>query len=122
MTSTQENLKKDKILYLYDPLCGWCYGFTPVMQLLSKKYESKFDFDVICRKASSSPATGFAKQHIEEQTAIVEEPKTFYTTKDKKLETILQSAEVAYVWSPYDAYEAADILSDVLENHKKNTN
>ena len=63
----------------------------------------------------------FIEKH-EEQTAIVEEPKTFYTTKDKKLETILQSAEVAYIWSPYDAYEAADILADVLENHKKNTN
>lgn len=58
----------------------------------------------------------------EEQTANVEEPNTLYTNKDKKLEMLLQSAEVAYVWSPYDAYEAADMLTEMLENHKKNIN
>lgn len=33
--------------------------------------KSGFDFDVISRRESSSPATGFAKQHIAEQAAIV---------------------------------------------------
>ena len=33
--------------------------------------KSFIDFDVISRKASSSPATGFAKQHVSEQLAIV---------------------------------------------------
>jgi putative protein-disulfide isomerase len=23
-----------KLLYIYDPLCGWCYGFSPVIQQL----------------------------------------------------------------------------------------
>lgn len=38
---------KIKILYVYDPLCGWCYGFTPVMQLLQKKYYNRYDFEII---------------------------------------------------------------------------
>jgi putative protein-disulfide isomerase len=38
---------KPKILYFYDPLCGWCYGFSPVIQELEKKYSDKYDFDII---------------------------------------------------------------------------
>ena len=36
-----------------------------------KFYRSSFDFKVICRKESSSTATGFAKQHIAQQLSIV---------------------------------------------------
>ena len=38
---------KPKILYIYDPLCGWCYGFTPIMQQLSQEFTNDFEFDVI---------------------------------------------------------------------------
>ncbi len=41
--------------------------------------KSAFNFEVISRKASSSPATGFAKQHIAEQIEIVS--KAFETKK-----------------------------------------
>lgn len=30
-----------------DPLCGWCYGFSNVMQELEEKYADDFDFRVI---------------------------------------------------------------------------
>jgi putative protein-disulfide isomerase len=38
---------KPQVLYVYDPLCGWCYGFSPVMVQLSKKYQDQADFKVI---------------------------------------------------------------------------
>jgi putative protein-disulfide isomerase len=38
---------KDKIIYVYDALCGWCYGFSPVMQKLYETYHHEIDFDVI---------------------------------------------------------------------------
>ena len=44
-------------------------GVWPFLCRVFRK--SKFDFDVICRKPSSSPATGFAKQHVAEQAAII---------------------------------------------------
>lgn len=56
--------------------------------------KSKFDFDVICRKASSSPATGFAKQHIAEQTAIVAkafENKNVEDAKELITETVAKA-------------------------------
>jgi putative protein-disulfide isomerase len=36
-----------KIIYIYDALCGWCYGFSPVMQQLHEKYAEKLEFEVL---------------------------------------------------------------------------
>jgi putative protein-disulfide isomerase len=38
---------KPQIIYVYDALCGWCYGFSPVMQKLHDNYSSRFDFIVV---------------------------------------------------------------------------
>ncbi|RYD58367.1 MAG: DsbA family protein [Sphingobacteriales bacterium] len=38
---------KPTILYVMDPLCGWCYGFSPVMQLLQQNYKDQFNFRVV---------------------------------------------------------------------------
>lgn len=35
------------IIYIYDALCGWCYGFSPVMQQLHEKYKKEIDFTVL---------------------------------------------------------------------------
>ena len=35
------------ILYIMDPLCGWCYGFSGVMQELQAKYKETYNFRVI---------------------------------------------------------------------------
>lgn len=39
--------KQGTLLYVFDPLCGWCFGFTPVMENLEKKYNSYLNFEVI---------------------------------------------------------------------------
>jgi 2-oxoglutarate dehydrogenase E1 component len=44
-------------------------GAWPFISRVFRK--SDFDFEVISRKAASSPATGFAKQHQAEQAAII---------------------------------------------------
>lgn len=36
-----------KIIYVYDALCGWCYGFSPVMQQFYEKYQAELDFEVV---------------------------------------------------------------------------
>lgn len=38
---------KDKIFYIYDALCGWCYGFSPVMEKLYNTYKDEIDFEVL---------------------------------------------------------------------------
>jgi putative protein-disulfide isomerase len=38
---------KFSIIYVYDALCGWCYGFSPVIKQIFEKYQTQFDFEVI---------------------------------------------------------------------------
>lgn len=42
-----ENTNQIRLWYVYDALCGWCYGFSPVMQRLHSEYAPTLDFEVI---------------------------------------------------------------------------
>jgi putative protein-disulfide isomerase len=33
-------------MYVYDPLCGWCYGFSPVIQQLKDRYAGKVTWSI----------------------------------------------------------------------------
>lgn len=35
---------KDQILYMFDPLCGWCYGFSETMVKFYRQHKNKFEF------------------------------------------------------------------------------
>ncbi len=35
------------LLYIYDPLCGWCYGFSPVMKQLYTSFQNRLTVDVL---------------------------------------------------------------------------
>lgn len=39
--------KIGKILYIFDPLCGWCYGFSNIINDIKKEYHDKFDFEIL---------------------------------------------------------------------------
>ena len=39
--------KKPSIYYLYDALCGWCYGFSGVIKHLYDEYQSEISFQVL---------------------------------------------------------------------------
>jgi putative protein-disulfide isomerase len=38
---------KPKIIYCYDAYCGWCYGFSPVIQQIWENHKDQFDFETI---------------------------------------------------------------------------
>ncbi len=40
-------LDKPEIIYVYDALCGWCYGFSPVITQIYSTYRCKADFLVL---------------------------------------------------------------------------
>lgn len=40
-------MKKDTIIYIFDPLCGWCYGFSGTIVELFNKRKDEFNFEVI---------------------------------------------------------------------------
>lgn len=37
-------MKKPQVMYIFDPLCGWCYGFSPVIKKLKEQHSEMFDF------------------------------------------------------------------------------
>ncbi|WP_245553794.1 DsbA family protein [Cytophaga aurantiaca] len=36
-----------KLIYIYDPLCGWCYGFGPVAEKIEQNYSETVDLEII---------------------------------------------------------------------------
>jgi putative protein-disulfide isomerase len=54
----------NKLIYVFDPLCGWCYGFANVVSELHSKYADRYEFDIVSggmvRGASIAP---MAKMH-----------------------------------------------------------
>lgn len=40
-------MEKPKVLYLYDPMCGWCYGFSSVIDKLEQQYADQVEFEVL---------------------------------------------------------------------------
>jgi len=40
-------MKKPKIIYYTDVLCGWCYGFGPVISKIYNEYNDRIDFKLI---------------------------------------------------------------------------
>jgi putative protein-disulfide isomerase len=40
-------MEKAKLLYFYDPLCGWCFGFSPVIKKLEAEFQEQIDFEAI---------------------------------------------------------------------------
>ncbi|MGF6846805.1 putative protein-disulfide isomerase [Chitinophaga sp. W3I9] len=36
-----------RFIYIYDPLCGWCYGFTPVVQQLQERSSGNMEFNIL---------------------------------------------------------------------------
>lgn len=36
-----------KIYYIYDALCGWCYGFSPVIKKFYQQYKEEYPFEVV---------------------------------------------------------------------------
>jgi putative protein-disulfide isomerase len=38
---------KPTLIYCYDALCGWCYGFSPVIQRISHEFATHFDVEIL---------------------------------------------------------------------------
>lgn len=39
-------MSKGKMIYIYDPVCSWCYAFSGVMQQIKDTYQDKIPFEI----------------------------------------------------------------------------
>ncbi|GAA4375868.1 DsbA family protein [Hymenobacter koreensis] len=44
---TRAALPDAQLLYIFDPLCGWCFGMSPVMQQLAAEYAERLPITVL---------------------------------------------------------------------------
>jgi putative protein-disulfide isomerase len=51
-------MKKCRLITVYDPLCGWCYGFGPVLNQLHASYADRLDFDILSGGMITGSAVG----------------------------------------------------------------
>jgi putative protein-disulfide isomerase len=42
-----QQTEKMKLIYVYDALCGWCYGFSPAIQAFYKKHAADMSIEVV---------------------------------------------------------------------------
>jgi putative protein-disulfide isomerase len=40
-------MEKVTLYYIFDPYCGWCYGFSPVIKKFYEVYKNDFNFTVL---------------------------------------------------------------------------
>lgn len=38
---------KAKLIYVGDPMCSWCYGFTPEIEAVRRKYENQLEIQMV---------------------------------------------------------------------------
>ena len=55
-----------KIFYVYDALCGWCYGFSPLIKKIYEEHASDFDFDIISGGMVVDEREGLVKPEMSE--------------------------------------------------------
>ncbi len=105
-------LMKPKIIYVYDALCGWCYGFSPVIKSIYERYQDRFDFEVLSGGMMLGSRTGpisvvapyikTAYHTVEEITGIVFGEG--FLREVEKGEMILDSEKPAIALSVFKSY------------------
>lgn len=73
-------MQQPTLLYIYDPLCGWCYGFSPVMKQLQETYGDQLTFEVLSGGmvmgdrvgpiGQVAPYISWAYKHVEERCGV----------------------------------------------------
>jgi putative protein-disulfide isomerase len=44
-----------RLIYIYDALCGWCYGFSPVIRRFQAEHSDQFTFEVFSGGMMTGP-------------------------------------------------------------------
>ncbi len=130
---TFSNLKEErstknmpKLIYYYDALCGWCYGFSSVMDKMAEKYEDKLEIEVVSgglfigrRIGKINEVAGYIKQGayrlVEERTGVnfgEEFLRILFGSGDMLLDSLYPSIALCIVKDkiPEKQFEFAELL------------
>ena len=60
-------MAEKRLVYLADPMCSWCYGFSPVIGAIAERFEDRMPLDVVMgglRAGNTSPMRPQDKDYI----------------------------------------------------------
>jgi putative protein-disulfide isomerase len=60
-------MSEHRLIYFADPMCSWCYGFSPVISTLAERFEGRMDLQVVMgglRAAHAAPMRSEDKAYI----------------------------------------------------------
>jgi len=106
--------KTMKIIYVYDALCGWCYGFSPVMEQFAAKHSAEAEFVVISGGmvvgerigaiGEVAPYISWAYKEVENRAGVKFGQK-FLDEVLKEGKTVFTSIPAAWALSAFKTYQ-----------------
>lgn len=107
------------IQYIYDPLCGWCYGFSPVIRQLHERYGNRVQFSVLSGGLSlGSRAVAIAEAHGYIAHALVTVEQTTGVVFGNGFKQLLQ--EGTYIYNSEPPCIAMTIFRELYPNNVLN--
>ena len=82
--------EKTTIMYIGDPMCSWCYGFSPEISEI-KSYFSDYDFKIVLGglrphgKEQINEMKSFLQSHWEQVNSITNQPFSYAILDEKEL-------------------------------------
>jgi putative protein-disulfide isomerase len=108
-----------KLIYVYDALCVWCYGFTPVMQQLQEQFAGEAAFEILSggmllndnHRPASIMYTYIKSTHtqVEETTGITFGPA--FLEEYLQTEDILDSEKPGIALTVFKQYQPENAIS-----------
>ncbi|MBD0368702.1 MAG: DsbA family protein [Flavisolibacter sp.] len=119
------------LYYCYDALCGWCYGFSPVIKRLAEEYKDQVVFDVLSggmiMHDNTQPVSAMAGyiskayKNVEERTGIrFGDDYLWHIFNPDKSDWFLNSekpAVVLCIFKEYHPDKAVQIAGDLQYAH-----
>ncbi len=115
------------VYYCYDALCGWCYGFSPVMKKIEQEYKDQMSFDVLSggmiMPDNAQPIAVMASYILEERKNVEQltgvkfgEDFLWHINNPEKSDWILESTKSAIalcIFKEYYPDKAIEMASDL---------
>ncbi|MBC9930309.1 DsbA family protein [Chitinophaga qingshengii] len=108
-----------RFIYVYDPLCGWCYGFTPVVMQFQQLHSGDMEFDILSggmivgdnRHPFSTMTAYIQREHtnVEEMTGVKFGPA--FLEKLLPSEEMMDSEKPSVALTVFKTYQPANAIS-----------
>lgn len=114
----KQKMDTPELIYVYDPLCGWCYGFSPVMKKIKEKYGDSLSYSVYTGGLVLGERIGTIKDKFEYiLNAYKQVEETTGTTFGEGFKTNILGKADEYVFSSVPPGKAFVILKDMQPNN-----